>query len=187
MADSNNIWAATIPASGAAISVAATNATPPTDASTALDAAFVDLGWVNEDGVTITTNRDITRHKAWSGATVKTTQDNYECSVKFALLETNVAVLETVFGAANVTEDGTSITVDWTDDMLDRQQFAIDFVDGDKVGRHLLYEGLIVNLDDVKFVHSDLVMFSLTVDVYKPTGSSAYVTTFYDNVSTVGS
>lgn len=187
MADSSNIWAATIPDDGAAILVAPLGTTEPTTADEVLDAAFLDLGWVSEDGVTITVNRDITRHKAWSGQTVKTTQDNYEQTVKFALLETSVNVLETVFGPDNVTEYNETVTVNHDDAMLGRQVFVVDFVDGDKKGRHLLREGLIVTLDDLNYKHSEMTMYSLEVDVYKPATGDTGVTTFYSNVSTTGS
>ena len=44
MADSGNIWAATIPADGAAVYAAPLGTTLPTSATASLDNAFVDLG-----------------------------------------------------------------------------------------------------------------------------------------------
>jgi hypothetical protein len=181
MADSQNIWAATIPETGAAIAVADLGSTLPTDTTTELDAAFADLGWVNEDGVTNSVRRDVTRHKAWSGQTVKTTMDNYEETLKFSLLESSVDVLQAVFGFDNVSIDGTTVTVDHSDRMLDRQSFVVSFADGDATGRIIVKEGLITELGDIKYDHKALTEYELTVDVYKPDDGSAAVTVILDN------
>lgn len=180
MADSGNIWAATIPADGAAVFAAPLGTPLPTSASASLNAAFKDLGWVSEDGITNAIQRDVTRHKAWGGDTVKTTQDNYTESVQFALLESSADVLKTVYGADNVTVSGDTIAVDHSSLQLERQSFVIDFIDGDRMGRIVVKEGLVVELGDVRYVHSGLTMYDLTVDVYRPDDGSAAVVTYFD-------
>jgi hypothetical protein len=110
---------------------------------------------------------------------VKTTQDNYTESVKFTLLESNAEVLATVYGADNVTETGDTIVVEHSSLMKERKSFVIDFIDGDRAGRIVVREGLVVELGDVMYVHKDLTKYELTVDVYKPeTGDNAVVTYF---------
>lgn len=179
MADSGNIWAATIAADGAAVYAAPLGTTLPTSATAALNNAFVDLGWVSEDGVTNAISRDTTKDYAWGGDVVKTTQDKYTETVKFALLESSADVLSVVYGADNVTAAGDTITVEHSSLMLERQSFVIDFIDGDRAGRIVIREGQVVELGDVKYVHKDLTMYDLTVDVYKPdTGANAVVTYF---------
>jgi hypothetical protein len=182
MADSGNIWAATIPADGAAVYAAPLGTPLPTNATVALNAGFVDLGWVSEEGVTNAITRDVTRHKAWGGDTVKTTQDNYTESVSFALLESSEAVLKVVYGDANVTAGGNyqSLKVEHSSLQLERKSFVIDFVDGDRVGRILVREGLVVEIGDVRYVHSGLTMYELTVDVYKPDNGDNAVVTYFD-------
>ncbi len=179
MADSGNIWAATIPADGAAVYAAPLGTTLPTSATATLDQAFIDLGWVSEDGVTNSIQRDVTRHKAWGGTTVKTTQDNYTETVKFTLLESSEDVLKTVYGEDNVTAVGDVLTVEHSSLMNARQSFVIDFIDGDRAGRIVVREGLVTELGDVAYVHKDLTKYDLTVDVYQPdTGDNAVVTYF---------
>jgi hypothetical protein len=180
MADSGNIWAATIPADGAAVYAAPLGTALPTSATAALNASFVDLGWVSEDGVTNSIARDVTRHKAWGGTTVKTTQDNYTESVKFTLLETSAAVLRAVYGSDNVTTNGGALTVEHSALQLSRQSFVIDFIDGDRAGRIVIREGLVVELGDVMYVHKDLTKYELTVDVYQPDGGLNAVVTYFD-------
>lgn len=180
MADSGNIWAATIPADGAAVYAAPLGTTLPTSATASLDVAFLDLGWVSEDGVTNSIQRNVTRHKAWGGETVKTTQDDYTETVKFALLESSANVLAVVYGSDNVTESGDTIAVEHSSLQLERQSFVIDFVDGDRAGRIVIREGMVTEIGDIRYSHKDMAMYDLTVDVYKPSTGDAAVVTYFD-------
>lgn len=180
MADSGNIWAATIPADGAAVYAAPLGTTLPTTATASLDNAFVDLGWVSEDGVTNSISRETTKHRAWGGEVVKVTQDNYTETVKFTLLETSADVLSVVYGDDNVTESGDTITVEHSRLMLDRQSFVIDFIDGDRAGRIVVREGQVTELGDVMYVHKDLTRYELTVDVFKPEAVDNAVVAYFD-------
>lgn len=180
MADSGNIWAATIPADGAAVYAAPLGTTLPTTATAALDNAFVDLGWVSEDGVTNSISRETTKHRAWGGEVVKVTQDNYTETVTLTLLESSAEVLGVVYGHDNVTESGDTITVEHSRLMLERQSFVIDFIDGEKAGRIVVREGQVTELGDVVYVHRDLTRYEVTVDVFKPDNADTAVVTYFD-------
>lgn len=180
MADSGNIWAATIPADGAAVYAAPLGTPLPTSAAEALDPAFVDLGWVSEDGVTNSISRETTKHRAWGGEVVKVTQDNYTETVRLTLLESSAAVLSVVYGADNVTESGGTLTVEHSRLMLEHQSFVIDFIDGDRAGRILVRDGQVTELGDVTYVHKDLTRYEITVDVFKPETADNAVATFFD-------
>lgn len=179
MADSTRVWAATIPADGAAVFAAPKGTPLPTDATTALDAAFVDLGWVSEDGVTNSIQREVTRHKAWGGDVVKTTQDDYTETFKLALLETSEAVLGVIYGANNVEATADAISVQHSSLMLQKQSFVIEFIDGDSVGRIVIEDGLVTEVDDVKYSHKELLSYGITVDVYRPADGTAAVKQYY--------
>jgi hypothetical protein len=180
MADSGNIWAATIPADGAAVYAAPLGTTLPTSASAELDNAFVDLGWVSEDGVTNSISREVTKHRAWGGEVVKVTQDTYTETVVLTLLESSAAALGVVYGHDNVTESGDTITVEHSRLMLERQSFVIDFIDGEKAGRIVVREGQVTQLGDVVYVHRDLTRYEITVDVFKPDNADNAVVTYFD-------
>ena len=179
MANSGAIIAATVAANGASIFAAPLGTTLPTDVTTELDAAFVDLGWVSEDGVTNSMSRSITRHRSWSGTLVKTTQDSYEETVSFALLESTAAALGVAFGADNVTEAAELITVKHSHLMLERQSFVIEFVDGDHKGRIVIKEGQVTEVGDARYVHTDLLMWQLTVDCFMPADGSEAVVQYF--------
>ena len=180
MADSGLIWAATIPADGAAVYAAPLGTALPTSATATLNAAFVDLGWVSEDGVTNSISRETTKHRAWGGEVVKVTQDTYTETVKFTLLESSAAVLSVVYGDDNVTEAGDVITVEHSRLQLERQSFVIDFIDGDRAGRIVIREGQVTEVGDIMYVHKDLTRYELTVDVFKPDNANNAVVQYLD-------
>ena len=188
MADATNIIAATISSDGASIYCAPHGTAIPAGVSTAPATGWVELGWVGEDGVTNSIQRDTTKHYAWGGSVVKTTQDKYTETFKFALLETSKDVLDLVFGKANVTGTGTDLTVNHSELMLDRQSFLIDFVDGNRIGRHVIKDGMVTEVGDLVYTHKGLLMYELTVDVYKPADGSAGVQTLWGTgtVQTLG-
>lgn len=179
MADATNIIAATISSDGASIYAAPHGTAIPAGVSTAPGTGWIELGWVGEDGVTNAIQRDTTKHYAWGGSVVKTTQDKYTETFKFALLETSKEVLDLVFGAKNVSGTGTDLTVDHSELMLDRQSFLIDFVDGDRIGRHIIKDGMVTEVGDLVYTHKGLLQYELTVDVYKPADGSAGVQTLW--------
>lgn len=61
--------------------------TPPTNATTALPAAFKLLGYLSEDGLTITTDTDTTEVKDANGQTVMKVITSYAESYQFAMAE----------------------------------------------------------------------------------------------------
>lgn len=181
MANSKNVWAATVPSDGAAVYAAPLGTALPTSASAALNGSFVDLGWISEDGVTNAITRDTSKHYAWGGEVVKTTQDKYTETVKLTLLETSLNSLKVVYGANNVTApSATTLAVEHSRLMLSRQSFVIDFIDGQKEGRIVIREGQVITVGDVVYVHKDLTRYEITIDVYKPDNYDNAVVTYFN-------
>lgn len=98
-----------LPKEGGAIYVAPAGTALPTDGSTSLSSAYVNLGYISEDGVTMTTSEETDTIKAWGKDTVMVSQTDYTETVTYNLLETiRTAALQTVRGTDNVAlgEDG---------------------------------------------------------------------------------
>lgn len=103
MANAEHVSAAK-PKTGGAIYRAPLGTALPTDATTALNAAFKCLGYCGEDGLVNTNSPDSDSVKAWGGDTVLTYQKSKEDTFKFTLLEVlNPDVLKAVHGDDNVT------------------------------------------------------------------------------------
>lgn len=92
------------PKTGGAIFAAPLGTTLPTDASSALDAAFKCLGYCSEDGLTNTISRSINQVREWGGAVVDSSLGDFNDTYAYTLIETtNVEVAKHVFGSAAVT------------------------------------------------------------------------------------
>lgn len=153
--------------------------TLPTDAATAVDAAFVDHGAVGEDGISVNQDRSTQDIKMFGGDTFVTVQTDYNETVTITLLEDdNEAVLKTAFGDANVevtaaTESaGTLKTIYHTSDPLPISSFVIDSHYGDKLKRYVIENGQVTAVAEVKDVQNDVTKRQLTIKTYKPTSAS---------------
>ena len=75
--------------------VAPLGTTLPTDATTALAAAFINLGYVSEDGVENNNEINVTTIKEWGGLAVYRSLDELIDEFKLKLIESqNVNVLK---------------------------------------------------------------------------------------------
>ena len=177
MPDSSIIWAPTRPDSGGVFYRAPLGTTLPTNATTPLNALFVDHGWLGEEGITVMTERDVQKHYAFGSDLVKTTQGSYAESLQLSLLETDPDVLETVFGPGlTLGTDGAgnrTIKVEHRSKQLPRSAFVVQTVDGNKTRRLVVQEGAVVDVGEIVYVHNDLLKYTITVDCYKPATGNA--------------
>jgi hypothetical protein len=193
MADSKQIWASTRPADGGVFYRAPLGTALPVMADSPwddLDAAYLDHGWVGDDGIANGIKRDTTDHQAFGGDIVKTTQDKYTETLKVTCYESSPVVLATVFGEDNVSHTGTSghrqITVNHSSLQLERSVFLVRVIEGEKTRLIVVKEGQIVTIDDVVHVNKDLVKYTVTIMCYKPDDQTDAVHEFIDEPDLVG-
>lgn len=154
------------PAIGGAIWRAAAGTTLPTDATTALDAAFKALGYCSEDGLTNSNSPDTTDIKAWGGDTVLNIQEEKKDTFQFTLIEVlNEEVLKAVYGSANVTGTlATGITIEANATEQEEAVWAIDMVmNSNTVKRVVIPIGKISEIGDISYTDSDAVGYEVTV------------------------
>lgn len=151
--------------------------TAPVDVSTAPAAAFKDLGYVSEDGVTLTMPDagDTTPIKAWqNGATVRTirglTEDNPQISL--TLIETKLEVIEAVFGVT-VTQTAPSGTYEIdTTDVRPYGRLILDVVDGAEIIRYYGPKAIVSSVGEVSLTSQDAVGYEVTFDFERDAAAS---------------
>lgn len=99
------------PKATGAVFVAPAGTTLPTDATTALNAAFKGLGYVSEDGLVNSVETDTENVNAWGGDLVLVGQTTFMETFMVNLIETNPEALKVYYGEDHVTVDGDSITI----------------------------------------------------------------------------
>lgn len=86
------------------VHVAPVGTAGPTDIATALNVAFIDLGYVSEDGVSITPDVDVSDINAWqSFYAVRRIVTGRTLEVAFSLLQWNENSIKLAFGGGSVT------------------------------------------------------------------------------------
>jgi hypothetical protein len=164
----DNVYSA-MPAVTGTLLRAPLGATAPTDAVTAPDAAFLDLGYIGEEGYVESNKRDTEKKKAFGGATVKILQKDFTATVKLSFLEsTNAEVLKSVYGDDNVSIDGDDITIKKNKIMLPHSAWIMDTID-ESVGliRSYIPDGQVISLDDIKRVHTDTIMYTIEIECFE--------------------
>ncbi|MGC4964242.1 hypothetical protein [Gordonia sp. DT101] len=155
------------PRVGGALRNAPVGTTAPTDASTALDAAFKDLGYISEDGFTEAIERSADKKRALGGSVIRTVQTEYGATVSFVFMESlKLDVLKRVYGESNVTVEAATgeITVRKNKKPLPIESWVIDLEDGDVLDRSYIARGQITEIGETVKTHGDLAVFEVTLE-----------------------
>lgn len=154
------------PAAGGAIYRAPLGTTLPTDATTALDAAFVSLGFCSDDGLTNSNSPESDNVKAWGGKNVLALQTDKPDTFQFKLIEVlNPDVLKAVYGDDNVTGTlTTGITVKANADEPEEACWVIDMVMRDgAVTRKVLPDAKVTELGDIVYKDDEVTGYEVTL------------------------
>lgn len=142
--------------------------TLPTDAVTELDAAFVPMGYISDEGVINSKARETTEIKAWGGDTVLNPQTSKTDTFKMVFIESkNINVLKTVHGDDNVTGvAATGITVRENSQELDHAAWVIETVMGNEFKRIVIADGMPTEIGDVVYKDDEAVAYDTTITAY---------------------
>lgn len=166
--NTDNVFAAMPKASGALLH-APTGTALPDSAWDTPNVAFVDLGFIDEKGFTQSENRSTDKKKAFGGTVVKVLQKDYSVTLKFAFLESsNAAVLTSIYGVDNVTTSvDDEIAVQKNKLQSPHAAWILDVFDGDALNRTVVPNGQITAVDDIVKVHSDTIMYTVTIECFE--------------------
>lgn len=179
MADNNSLNVnAGKPKKGGAVFRAPVGTTLPESVSATLAEAFKNLGFISEDGVVNSNSPSNTSVKEWGGATVLDIQTDKPDTFKMAFLEsTNLEVLKTIYGDANVTGDlSTGAKVEVTTDEPPVQSLVIDMVlKNDGAKRVVLPRCKVTSVSDITYAGKDAVKYEVTLSCYPDDDGNTHI------------
>lgn len=139
----------------------------PTDSSTELDAAWKDVGYISEDGVTETPEADTQVINAWqNGDEVRVVQTSHAIRYGFTMIETNEVSLRAYYGHY----DDSTGNVRVTGRQLPRQMMVIESFD--EIGGVLMVRrrfaevAQVTERGEVSLTNSDATGYEVTVTCY---------------------
>lgn len=148
--------------------------TAPTSSSSAVNAAFKDMGYISEDGVTLSMpdSGEATNIKAWQNQAVlrtvrSATDDNPQLS--FTIVETQIEAFKAVFGAT-VTSSVADGTFDFdTSDIRTPVRAILDVVDDAELLRIYAPRGIVSSISEINLTSTDLIGWGITLDLERDT------------------
>jgi hypothetical protein len=157
--------------------VGPTSASAPTSSSSTLT-GFTDLGYISNDGVTVTPSRNTAQIRAWQNADlVREVVTESDLAYKFVMLEMSAAAATQYFGVAPA-----SNKVAWSPSATGgKQSFVIDMIDGSKVVRHYIPSGEIMKVEPLQAKNGEAISFGVTISAYVTSGRAADV--FFSSIS----
>lgn len=138
----------------------------PTDVETALDAAYVSLGYISDAGLTNSQARTSNEIKAWGGAVIMTTQTDKTDTFKFVAVEAlNEEVQKMTFGANNVSTDSQTgiTTVRANANELEAAVYVIELALNGAYRRIIVPNGKVSATGDIVYNDGDVVGYDTTI------------------------
>lgn len=169
-------------ASSGSVAVAPVGTTLPTSATASLNAAFTDLGYITEDGVSLTVEPQVEEFMAWqSRQPVRRELTGQDITVSFALEQWNSDSIILAFGGGDVTEAGGQYTYNFPadTDALDERALVVSWKDGTKDYRAVFARGNVTDSVETSLTRSELSVLPITFKALEPTagGAAAYIVT----------
>lgn len=159
--------------------------TLPTDYTTALDAAFLNVGYLTDEGITNTIDASTDEFNDLNGDRIATAVSSVSRSVGLQFAEVNETVLKEVFGQDNVNvtpgaegASGTIAVVHNNTEMEHRIGVAELVLRDGRRWRRVYTDMQVTEWDDTTFVSSELVTFPVTYSLYPDNAGN----TIYDYI-----
>ncbi|MBW3663573.1 MAG: phage tail protein [Actinobacteria bacterium] len=165
-----------------AVYVAPEGTARPTDATAALIAAFVDVGYISEDGVTESQDEDVEDITAWqNGAKVRKVKTSHDLMYSFTMIETSAVTLREYYGnfaAADSVAVGNPVddTVEIDGVELPHRVWVLSVLDGEHVLRVVIPDGQVTERGDITYVNGEAVGREVTISCFPDAnGNKAYI------------
>lgn len=153
---------------------APTGSTAPTDAATALDAAFVNLGYVSDDGISENWEDSVNDVIAWQNGThVRSAITESKFGLELSLLETKGAVLEMFHRGSTMVEVAVdNFQLDVKPTVADPSAWVLDVIDGTKLIRLYIGLGEVVERGEISYANGGAAMYPITLRGFPDTNGN---------------
>lgn len=161
---------------------APTGTARPTDSVDPLNAAYIGLGYVSEDGVTETHEDTIEDIIAWQNATVvRSVRTESVMRLGCTLIETKGEVLELYHPGSSIEVVGSG---QWKLEIptpsTDRRQFVLDVIDGAKHLRIDVPNGEVTERGEITYANGEPIGYEITITCY-PSATGILAVKFSDD------
>lgn len=153
-------------AANGGVYIAPVGTTLPADADSPLDTAFVDTGYIDENGVNVSNKVETTGLPAWQSLSdVRVIVTSQTFTAKFALMQWNKATLELAFGGGLYTDHGNGAWEFALPKPGEQAEYAmvIDALDGANKYRIILERTTLSDLGDIPFLRTGASKLPVTV------------------------
>lgn len=134
----------------------------PTDATTALSATWLGLGYTDPDGLQFTFSRNTSDIDAWQGSKLRVVTNSEPVSVTLALRETKTNTLLFAFGGGTVGANTFTPPVEGVNAV---RAFVVDVTDGTLKYRYYFPRVQIAGDVSFQLARTDAISYDLTVGV----------------------
>lgn len=140
----------------------------PNDPTDALDAAFVNVGYLNEDGVSMNPSQDREDFTAWQSIVpVRRVLTGSQFQLSFTMIQTSADTVTLAFpGATITTNTGVHKITIPANPGSDERAFIFDWVDGDIHNRVVIERGEVTDIGEIQVHRGDPVAYEVTLDSY---------------------
>lgn len=161
------------------------DATPPSDATTAMDSAeWTELGFASEAGVTFTDSKTLVNIMAWqSFYPIRRIISDRDSTLAFVLRQWSGATVQFAFGGGLVEDNGGEFTYTApSPEVVDERSLAVEWQDGNKHYRLYFPRGLVTDAVETNLVRTAAADLPITFGVISDGSVDAY-TLFTDDTA----
>lgn len=165
MGDSTNVFN---PETGSGVFLGPVGTTAPTTSATALNASFVDVGYVSDDIPSFGISTDSSEIRDWLGDLVKTLETSRTETISLPLLETTPEALKLAFQGGTITGVGPGEAKFVPGTSTQERAMVIDMVEGTKRFRLHIPRASVSEVGETSFSPEDGTIWQITFTVLTP-------------------
>jgi hypothetical protein len=130
--------------------------------------AFVEVGWLSEDGIDLARDANVVEFNAFQGgAIVRTKKTSVKDTFKFVCLQETAVTMGLAYaGAVPTTATGVDTFAITNQTASDERAWVVDLVDGTVTKRIVAPSGEAELTGTISHKNSDMTMYEFTVTIY---------------------